>query len=292
MLGIEIDKNYYSQSLGISCVEKSVLGFLEYIKYPYQILFIDSYINLESVFTDFLETNVPYMKFTGLKRLQQVSEELGILKTEYMETNFDKMVQCSCIELTERRPLLVRVKPNKLPNAKFMPWAEEHFILLYKIDNEFFLLNQYPLSEYVMTLDEIRDIYDGAILRIVPIFNVDLKQYKQMAQKTIEKIAKQKEYNFIYEITDDNVEHLRNAVGVLKLSRLQIKEWLVWLKSNFDEINYHIEVIPYLEELVSIFNKLYLAIEYYRYRKNNLLYIKELINTVVRMENSLKNYFE
>lgn len=288
MIGLNIDKHFYADTLGVSCVEKSLLGYLHYLKFPYQCLFYESYISANDVLDEFLNNKVSYIAYSGIKRLQKVANDLHIAQTTYFEKPFDEMLDIAHDELAKETPLLLRVKSEKLPNTKAIPWADEHFILLYKIDGVYYLLNQYPLCEYKMSRVELAHVYDGAMLVISVTPDFNKAYYKDSIKSGIVSITGSKECQFYYDVNDDNIEHLRNAIGILKMSRSQIMEWAQWINSYYDFTYFPQESITLLSLAVENLNKLYTAIEYYRFRKYNIQYINDMLKVIIQDENSFR----
>ena len=289
MIGLNIDKHFYEDVLGISCIEKSLLGYLRYLNFPYQCLFYESYINATDVLNEFFNNKVPYIAYSGIKRLQNVASDMQLAQIMYYEKPFDEMLDIAHEELGKEIPLLLRVKSEKLPNAKATPWAEEHFILLYKMDGIFHLLNQYPLCEYRMSREELSDVYDGAVLiiSINPDFNK--ASYKEAIKKGITSITKSGECKFGYDINGDDIEHLRNAIGILKISRSQIMEWAQWINSYYNHVYFPETSITLLSQTVENLSVLYTAIEYYRFRKDSIQHVNDLLKIIIQDENSFIN---
>jgi len=155
------------------------------------------------------------------------------------------------------------------------------------MDGVFFLLNQYPLCEYKMSREELFNVYDGAILTISVKRGFDKEQYKTVIKCGITKINASNGSHFDYEI-NNNIESLKNAIGILKMSRTQVMGWAKWINAYYKYTYFPQESISLLSLIVDNMTKLYTAIEYYKFRKDNLQYIIDLLKIIMQEENSFK----
>ncbi len=293
MIGLNLDKQFYVNLLGISCVEKSLLGYLRFIGFPYQALFLESFINIDDVLDEFINNNVSYIDYKGLKRLQIVARDLKIANITYVEANFEKMLNLSNISLKKNLPILVRVKSDKLPKAKLIPWAGEHYILLYKSDSDiFYLLNEYPLAEYELNKQELKNVYDGAILNFEISSVFDEEAYKKYIRVSIDKRKKSTFIDFKYEIEKENINFYRDAIGILKISHSQLKEHAIWVNRYYKTAYFTEESIGLLFEIVKILNSLFMNIEYARLRNNSYTVLNELLVEFIKKENKLIKSFK
>lgn len=207
-----MNKGDLSKVLSLSCVENYFLGYFQ-SKFDVRLLYTESFVPFNDVVDSFLKGIVSYENYP-LPRLQDVSEKLG-LTCHTMRTEI----------CTENEQLsLIRVNKEFFRNSKLLPWRSDHYISIEKRANEYLFLNNYPLSDGILSQNELIKIYDGISLlyRQKDRFYIEKYeavcklQHERLAEETIEDVR----------IGEGDIIALRDAMLVLKTLRKRLIEWL------------------------------------------------------------------
>ena len=164
-----LSKKELTEALYLSCVENYFLAWLGRY-YGLEKLYGASFVGLGQVFDDF-SCGATYENYCAIPRLQDVAEEYGIVRHEYVACDAAAAVKIIKMQPTETL-CLARVNTNFFIGYKRASWREDHYICL---DGELNWINQYPLSEGRFSYERFCEVFDGAVciyrtadLQVVP----------------------------------------------------------------------------------------------------------------------------
>ena len=152
-----LSKKELTEALYLSCVENYFLAWLGRY-YSVEKLYGASFLGLSQVFDDF-SFGATYENYCAIPRLQDVAEEYGIVRHEYIACDAAKAVKIIKMQPPETL-CLARVNTNFFIGYKRASWREDHYIC---IDSELNWINQYPLSEGQFSYEQFCGVYDGAV---------------------------------------------------------------------------------------------------------------------------------
>lgn len=152
-----LSKKELTEALYLSCVENYFLAWLGRY-YDVKKLYGASIVDIRQVFDDF-SFGATYENYCAIPRLQDVAEEYGIVRHEYIACDAAKAVKIIKMQPPEAL-CLARVNTNFFIGYKRASWREDHYIC---IDGELNWINQYPLSEGRFSHERFCEVYDGAV---------------------------------------------------------------------------------------------------------------------------------
>lgn len=194
----------------LSCVEHYFLAWLKKTE-DIRPLFVGSFAEAEAV-ARYFAAGGTYAAYDGIERLQDLSERLG--------------VTAHCRSGSPPRgdePLaLMRVNLSFFTGA-LLPWREDHFVAVERCGERFRFINQYPLSEGVLTEAELKERFGGVSLFFRMCGAPDRRVYAAERERALERMRKTPDMRGM-----DALEGraLRDAVGVLRVSRARVLQWL------------------------------------------------------------------
>ena len=239
-----ITKQELSSALNISCVENYFLAWLE--KYfDITKLYGIEFLSLFDVLKDFSK-GVKYQEYCGIRRLQDVAEELGVTKHQYFECGSLEALQL--IKDNKDSLCLVRVNSSFFDKFKRKPWRDDHFICV----NEYLeWVNQYPLSEGKLSYEEFDLYYDGVLC----IYNLD-NINKEIPNKITDIILTKNSFELFI---PSDFETFESAISIFLITRRRLYEYY----KDIEQLKYIIgEEIAYLNYLSYIYySKVFKKIE-------------------------------
>ncbi len=154
-----IDKKELTNVLGLSCVEKYFLAWLNR-SYDVKKLYGNSFVSISRVFDDFAR-GATYENYCYLPRLQDIAEEYGIVSHTYSAASPKEALELIGNQ-SEDELCLVRVNTRFFVNFKRASWREDHYICVGK---DLGWVNEYPLTEGKFGEEEFCAVYDGGVSR-------------------------------------------------------------------------------------------------------------------------------
>lgn len=288
MRQLELTTAFFDDTLAITCIENSLVGYLKYLKLPYQSLYCYSYIRLDEVIKDFISYKYDYINYYKLPRLQKVASDLHLAYISVNRISHTEMLQILSQKTNEGIPILLHIDPLKIHNnGQLIPWRDNHYILAYKIEDEkVYLLDDYPKRQFQMSIGKLNDAYKGEFVFFNIINKFNENDYKNNVLKVLREIKEidlmpinKEMYSF------DELIRLRDALGILRITRRRIDTWIRWLNEKYD-LNINNEYITYLLKLINILDKLYSIVEFYRLKcKVNNESIEKLLEEAFLYEN-------
>lgn len=152
-----LSKKELTEALYLSCVENYFLAWLGRY-YGVEKLYGASFVGLGQVFDNF-SCGATYENYCAVPRLQDIAEEYGIVRHEYIACDAAAAVKIIKIQPPETL-CLARVNTNFFIGYKRASWREDHYICL---DGELNWINQYPLSEGRFSYERLCEVFDGAV---------------------------------------------------------------------------------------------------------------------------------
>ncbi len=245
-------KEDIKNALSLSCVENYFLGYFKN-KFDIRALYVNSFLPFDKVMDDMINGDVKY-EYYPLERLQNTAELLGIT-THVKKVKFNYF---------PNRLNLIRVNKNFFKNIKLLPWRNDHFIVIEKINDQFRFINNYPLSEGIIQKDIIAEIFDGTALVFCETDNFNEDVYEQLCNNRYVNFKDNKINE--YQISKINMQNLRDALLILKISRKRLIEWVKFEseRKNFADIS---KIIDSGNKIVKMFDDLIITLQLQHLRK-------------------------
>jgi len=271
------EKGLIANALSISCVENYFLGWCAECNISKEVLFSKSYLSASEILNDFLTSGAKFEHYDKIPRVMRVAEVCCATKhIAVKELDFALIDK----EICSGNLVLVEVGVRFFEHIAIRPWRNDHFIWLTgKIKGGYKYLNNYPLNEGVLSTSQIKENYNGKTL----IYYAQEKLNTSIIeQNSAEQLRQMK--NFQSEILKmpEKIDPfaLRNAVGIIKITRLRIAKWLATIR-RYEEACL---VERYSAELSNIYIVLEAAILRKQFEATRAL---EKINKILEKENTL-----
>lgn len=203
----------------LSCVE-AYFGawFRDYVELP--ALYCESYLSWHEIAGAFSNSTVNYANFSLIPRLQELAERVGLV-THCKENGFP-------VKRGKGELVLLSVKENFFTKQK--PWRSDHYIALEKCTaKKIYYLNEYPLEEGETPFAEFSDKFGGTCLIYRATGNDGQAGLLWQSKTQAERLSGDKLSEPPQIIS---VKRLRDAVGILRVSRRRTMEWLTWYAKN------------------------------------------------------------
>jgi hypothetical protein len=269
---VEIDLGYnlslYDNIWGISCVESNYLVSIRHAGIPYPCLFYKSWIDMRETIHSFVSNKWVYARFKGLERLQDVGLQLGISRIHRLTIRgAAELYELFAMKLNAGAPVLIQVNPARMPgNLGILPFRDDHFVMVVGLEgDEVTIMDDYPRRLLRLNFQALMEAYESRVIHFDNRSEIDLGEYQNQI----------KGYPIIghwnggeltpFVIDEDNILHLRDAVGILRISRRRLKEWEAWY-SETSNSQYEGFAEAVTASLV-LYDKLYALLEMFRLRK-------------------------
>jgi hypothetical protein len=244
-----MNKEELSKALSISCVENY---FLVWAKEYFDIreLYYQSFLPMNEIISDFLQNNAEYADYKKLKRIQDLAEDAGFTT----HTLYENLITGNFYN----NLVLMRVNKSFFESSKLVPWRSDHYICINKDDCGFKCINNYPLGLIDLSAEDLQKYFDKAVLSYA---------FKDCARQ--EYLSEKHEAAFDriigsesgFEITENyNLKNLRDALGILKVSRKRTYEWLK-LMNERKQFLLDDEICGIFKKNISDIEKLFMHIE-------------------------------
>lgn len=210
----------------LSCVE-AYFGAWIGNRIPPAALYSESYLPWSIINRAFADDSVSYAAFPLIARLQDFAEEAGV-------TTHRKI--CGIPDCYGEDDLLLMSVTNGFFERQ-IPWRRDHYIAVTKLTNrKIAYLNEYPLGRGIMNRSEFYEKYGGDCL----LFSFKKKESSLFGQRSVcqlEAICQKNQNSY----TELSAVRLRDAIGILRVSRRRMVEWLRWFALRHE--------IPFAEKL-------------------------------------------
>lgn len=275
-------------TLGISCVEKHMVAIMRYCNIQYQAVFLESFVKINDTIEEFYNNKIQYAYYNGLNRIQNTSKSLLISELIDIREEFKDMIKLSQNSISNNLPVLIAVDPIKLPQGNAVPWRRDHYVCVYGIkSNSLLIIDDMPQRTMEISVEEIKQAYQGNMLIFNKLKGFNKDEYLVRCNKQILQIielstVKSIEIDSLIPKDLDSLILFRDALGIIKVSRQRLSEWMNLIDGE-SGINNYKSMIILIDHTVKLLNKLYCTIEVYRLRKK--------VNIDV-VRNELENIFE
>ncbi len=194
-----------------SCVEAYFGAWImRFIQLP--LLYAQSYLPWNEIVRAFEDDSVEYINFPHIPRIQDFAERIGIV-THRKQRGLPQNVNRNDL-------LLLSVKENFFSKRK--PWRSDHYIAAELTGKKIKYCNEYPLVSGEIEKTAFNEQFGGESL-VYSLLSCDLTQAKKICMQQITAIYEKRE-NYLYPTLPLN--RLRDAIGILRVSRKRTVEWL------------------------------------------------------------------
>lgn len=250
MKNINLDKSYFDNIFGLSCVENLLLYILNSQDYSYKYLYYDSYIPLNRIIESFISKKESYANFTQISRIQDTAKNHGLIA----QNNYNKFCDIPC---EEDAWVCVMVKPEYI-RFKYSVnlLRNDHFVLLAdKTSAGYVFVNDTPRDFGLITTDELPMINDNIAISFSIIKDVDDYLKDEFYTKMIEQLSIDNFDTISNFTTCGDIYIIRDIVGIYKIIQRRLYNFI----SLYGDVEF-------MQENIEAIEKLYSAIEYMRLR--------------------------
>lgn len=206
----------------LSCVE-AYFGAWIRNRVELPALYCESFITWSEIAGLFAEGNAEYASFSAIKRLQDLAEEVGLTRHE-RKKGMIRLDECHDGELT-----LLSVNESFIKGRK--PWRNDHYIAVEKLtDKTLRYINEYPLETGEVFLAEFKDEFGGTCLIYSTTEAFERHELIKRSELQVKRLCKSENKREVAYI--DSEKRLRDAIGILRVSRKRTLEWLIWYARN------------------------------------------------------------
>lgn len=282
------NKELLAGALSLSCVENYFLAWLSKNAISPSLLFHKSFINFYRLLEDFLLGNARYETYEKLPRVQRLAEEAGMVSRRY-----SNMAAISGINDFSSLTM-VRVTPDFFAKQSLVPWREDHYIWLTgKSEEGYTYLNNYPLSEGELSCARLAEFFDRTLLTYKLSGHIDYENIRENCIDQINRIiASQRVEGKIPDLETANLRGLRDAVGILKITRKRLLNWVPLLMGCGLLVSDY-AICTHLQEEAALLEKLHLSLEAQRLRaRYDFKKLESGLMEIARYENRLPALFK
>ena len=280
------NKELISNVLSISCVENYFLGWFKELKIDYRIFFSKSYIPAVEILTDFLYNDCKFESYPKIERLMEAAERYSVTShkcvTELDLNLVDENIDDSLV--------LIEVN-HSFFKSKLTPWRADHYIwLTEKTEESYKYLNNYPLSEGVISATEVLKTFGGRTLiykfKTIEV-NCSLKDEVKSVFGSIINVENKK----LVLNENINLQDLRNALGILKITRKRLAELFCAANEYWPELfQYDTEFKTFMENYCNELSKFYAVTEAAILRKSfDLTKLQAMVDNILFAESVLSD---
>lgn len=201
----------------LSCVEAYFGAWIEdYV--PVAAFYQNSYIPWGQIVNDFSNSEVSYANYTGIERIQDFAERIGFVS--------HKKTREIPISLDKKNLTLVSVNDKFFKSVK--PWRSDHYIAINKYGTkEISYINEYPLEEGKISIEDFPSVYGGDCIE----FEI-VGTGREINGLMLANMVRIDHPDFIVLLSPIR---LRDAIGILRVSRKRMVEWSRWSQSKIPE---------------------------------------------------------
>lgn len=263
----------YSVVLGLSCVENHILSSLYLDGFPIELLYFNSFIEIDALWEAFFLKKNDYAHFDGIIRIQDTAKKYGLISMKLYKKDLDQFIHNM---MNSDHFFLMLLKP-KVSQDQFQVrgWHEKHYAKVILDENQCHIINDIPFKEKTIFLYELNDYYSGEFLDYV----LNKKRYKE-----IEKLLN----SYSFKIAASSVKHkfissddfvaFRDMIGVYRIL-IRRQKYYCGLKMNTN----------FFDTLIKEIDSIYMRVEY-MYLKNtcDIKNINFLWNSVIEIDKEIR----
>ena len=260
----------------VSCVENYFLAWCKDNDIPQELLFGTSYLSFKTILDDFASGRQTYENYKRIPRLQEYAETIGIIGHQRLLDL--ESVRCLKTELT-----LMKVNSHFFKGYRRVPWRDDHYIVLLDcINKKYHYLSSYPLEEGYLDSNELKNVFGGSVLVYRLNGDLDFKKRDKDIQIQFESIIHAEELP--EEVKLDNLQYLRDAVAILRVSRART---IAWQKSLHYSLLWDTEISDLLEKQKTLLDRLFLTIGIAMVRTPPANYFTEQLSELSKLETQI-----
>lgn len=283
---LEIRGLYNNNYIGLSCIENHVMEILQSSGYDIRVLCCSSYISFYDAIDLFLNKEASYVYFDGIPRLQRTMDEIGLAEIMWHDIQSVDLKDLIKTNIDQGNLLLITVDVEKCKEFKIpvRPLREDHYLCIYDYGLETVsMIDDLTGQKVEIKYEDLSNLchIEVGVLKEKKLFT--LEKYKDNITGQLDligtSIKRERDCNQQLDVLMAIKELLvlREAVGILRVSRKRVLAWLEWCKDG-GQYNISHSAITTLKELVELIDKYYTKIEYFRLRRKKK--DEELIDTL------------
>ncbi len=256
-----------------SCVEAYFGAWIKKFV-PLPMLYCESFLSWHEICKAF-SNGATYADFNLIRRIQDMAEAAGLVTHEKLRGMTDYMPN-------EKNLILVSVNEKFFPKQK--PWRKDHYIAIEKITpTKIDYVNEYPLLVGEMPLTAFREKFggDSLIYKLCSQDNLFCRQQSAVQANELKTFS-------VGDIDTFPLLALRDALGILRVSRKRILEWLAWY-SDISGLHQAERLPVCIKEQIQAADKYYLqAQSMFLRKKSDDSIIQRIIADIRQKEEKIK----
>ncbi len=263
-----MNKEMLSKMLGLTCVENYFLAYCSKF-FDERKLFVKSYLPFNEVMDNFIIGNAKYENYP-IEKIQDISFELGcsIKRTDNKVVAYE-----NCLNL-------IKVNKKFFEGVSLAPWRPDHYISINKSGDGYDYINNYPLSSGMLNEKTMNEVFDDFSLSYKFVGEMNEELYEKMHNSQLHNLHKGDVESV--QLNVSNINKIKNALLVLRISRERVAEWLAISDKN--------ELSAMLKDEATMCHKLAMGIEVMCLRnKINLDSLQAKLNEIINIEKLIQN---
>lgn len=244
-------KQIYHLLLGLSCIENHILALLQSEGFPVELLYGDSFIEMDRLWETFFVKRRDYAHFDGVERIQDIAKRYGLL---FMKLHREAEVQFIQTIADSDHAFLMLVQ-SEVAQRQFQVrgWHEKHYVLVIPDGKQYNLINDIPFGKRTISSEELKDYYGGEFFDCM--IHRDRYDETQRRLKDNRIHLSSSDVSRI-QIPDDDLITFRDMIGVYRILLKRQKAYLSYgMNTDFFD--------SFIREVDSI----YMKVEYMNLKK-------------------------
>lgn len=275
MLELNLMKEIFSVVPALSCVEYYFLAYRQFKNMDNRLLYAESYVPFGKLINEF-SSGEGYENYTGIKRLQDFSEENGFSRHDILtdlNINFSGEL------------LLMQVNEKYLSNMRNRPLRDDHYVMILNDGNKALLCDYYPFK--ITETFDIKEFFGGNYLAYSFLNGNRINLLRKGILQVQNFLMTNNEYTVNCYFSAGK---FMNALGIYKIILRRLRGSLTLLEENgFIESFGDADML--FEELIRFVDKAFTVASYSVLRGRSFDAAGDCAHRINRIENDLKNSY-
>lgn len=246
-------KQIYHLLLGLSCIENHTLALLQSDGFPVELLYGDSFIEMDRLWETFFVQRKDYAHFDGVDRIQDIAKRYGLLSMKLYQEAEVQFIQTIA---DSDHTFLILLQPEVAQRQfQVRGWHEKHYVLVIPDRKQYHVINDIPFGERTLSCEELKDYYGGEFFDCM--IHRDRYDETQRKLKANQIHLSCSDVSHI-QIPDDDLIAFRDMIGVYRILLRRQKAYLShWMNTDLFDL--------FIRKVDSI----YMRVEYMNLKKVN-----------------------
>lgn len=234
----------YSLLLGLSCIENHILTLLKADGFLVELLYSNSFINMDCLWENFFLRKRDYAHFDGIERIQDMAKRYGVLSMNFQRGTGEQFIQTvssSCHDF------LMLLKPDVAQDQfNIRGWHEKHYVFVIPEEEHCHVINDIPFSDKTLFNKQLENYYGGEFFECA----LHCERYDE-----VHRLLKAERIHLFHSainhthIPDGEIAAFRDLIGVYRILLRRQKSYIgIWTNADFFDL--------FIKDVDSIFMKI------------------------------------